>query len=116
MNEVHRRKLFCLTLFLALVAAVLISSPPSMMAQATVSTGSIQGTVSDPTGAVVPDVAITITNKSTGQTLNLTSTSTGTYNSGPLSPGVYVVRVGAKGFKTTEMPVTVQVGVVSPAV
>ncbi|MBZ5538365.1 MAG: TonB-dependent receptor [Acidobacteriia bacterium] len=114
MKELLRRSLCYLAFVLAMVAAVFISSPSPTMAQATVSTGSIQGTVSDPTGAVVPDAAITITNRSTGQALNLTSTSTGTYNSGPLSPGIYVLRVGAKGFKTTEMPVTVQVGVASP--
>ncbi len=113
MKEVPQRNLFFLAFVLALMAGVFISSTSPLMAQATVSTGSIQGTVTDPTGAVVPDAAITITSRSTGQTLNLTSTSTGNFNSGTLSPGAYVVRVGAKGFKTTELVVTVQVGVVS---
>jgi len=35
---------------------------------------------------------------------------TGTYNSGPLVPGEYLVRVVAPGFKTVELPATVQVG------
>src|SRR5208282_4187005 len=34
----------------------------------------------------------------------------GTYSSGALIPGIYVVRVEASGFKTTEVPVNVQVG------
>jgi hypothetical protein len=40
-----------------------------------------------------------------------TSTSSGTYNSGALLPGDYVVRVEAKSFKTVTLPLTIQVGV-----
>ena len=53
-------------------------------AQSTVATGSIQGTVTDPNGAVVPGASITITNKATGQVSKLTSTGGGTYASGAL--------------------------------
>jgi hypothetical protein len=80
-------------------------------AQTTISTGSIVGTVSDPTGAVVPGAKITITDRATGQTLTTNSTSSGTYNSGALLPGNYMVNIGAKGFKTVALPITVQVGV-----
>jgi len=80
-------------------------------AQTTISTGSISGAVTDPSGEVVPGAAVAITNKDTGQTLNFETTSTGTYNSGALTPGNYLVRVSAKGFKTTQTSVTVQVGV-----
>src|SRR5215472_12681676 len=79
--------------------------------QATVSTGSIQGTVEDPNGAVVPGATITITNKATGQSLKLTSSSTGTYASGALQPATYEVRVESKGFRTEVLTVLVQVGV-----
>jgi hypothetical protein len=85
------------------------------VAQTTIATGSIQGTISDPSGAVVPAAHITITSKTTGHTVKLVSSSTGTYNSGPLSPGEYVVRVEAPGFSTMELIVTVQVGVTTPA-
>ncbi len=79
-------------------------------AQSTVATGSIQGTVTDPNGAVVPTAAITITNKATGQTTKLTSSSSGTYASGALIPGEYEVRIEAKGFQTQVLTVPVQVG------
>jgi len=82
-------------------------------AQTTIGTGSISGLVTDPSGAAVPGATVTITNKDTGQVANLQTTSTGTYASGALSPGTYVVRVSATGFKTTQTPVTVQVGVTS---
>src|SRR5258707_7616828 len=79
-------------------------------AQSTVATGSIQGTVTDPNGAVVPNAAITIKNKATGQTSKLTSSSSGTYASGALIPGEYEVRIEAKGFHTQVLTVPVQVG------
>jgi len=79
-------------------------------AQSTVATGSIQGTVTDPNGAVVPNASITITNQSTGQTSKLTSSSSGNYASGALIPGTYTVRIEAKGFQTQVLNVPVQVG------
>ncbi len=100
--------------FLALgltLIALFACIPELVVAQTTVSTGSIQGVIVDPSSAVVPGARITITNKATGQAISLASTATGTYNSGALIPGDYVVRVEAKGFRTVELPVTVQVDV-----
>ncbi len=108
----HNLKVFFLAIGLALVT-LLGPSPLPMVAQTTISTGSIVGTITDPTGAVVPGAKITITSKETGQSISLASTTTGTYNSGALLPGEYTVRVEAKGFKVTELPLTVQVGVTS---
>src|SRR5215469_4054210 len=80
-------------------------------AQTTISTGSIQGTVTDPSGAVVPGATITITNQSTGQALTTATNSSGTYASGALIPGSYTLLVEAKGFKTLTMKTPVEVGV-----
>ncbi len=80
------------------------------MAQTTVSTGSIVGTVSDPAGAVVTGRKVVITNIDTGQAINVSTNSAGTYNSGALNPGNYKVKVSQKGFSTMETPVVVQVG------
>src|SRR5579859_5175476 len=82
-------------------------------AQSTVATGSIQGTVTDPNGAVVPGATVTITNKATGQVNKITSSGSGTYASGALIPGEYEIRVEAKGFKTQVVSATVQVGVIT---
>jgi hypothetical protein len=79
-------------------------------AQSTVGTGSIQGTVTDQTGAVVPNPKVTITNKATAAVIRPGTSATGGYSTGPIQPGDYVVRFEAKGFKTIEEPVTVQVG------
>lgn len=93
----------------ALAITFLLSST-LLLAQTTVGNGSIQGTVTDPSGAVVSGAKITITEKSKGSATHVTTDSRGTYSSGALIPGGYVVRVEASGFKTTEVPVNVQVG------
>jgi Carboxypeptidase regulatory-like domain len=82
-------------------------------AQTTVSQGSIQGTVTDQTNAVLPGVVITITNRATGQTVTVQTSSSGTYNSGGLPVGEYQVRVQAKGFKTAQLVIPVEISVTS---
>lgn len=98
---------------LSLLALIAIFAWVSSVAfaQTTVSQGSIQGTVTDPSGAVVGGAKITITNKANGQVGTTATSSSGTYNSGGLIPGNYTVRVEAKGFKTTEFTLAVQVTV-----
>jgi carboxypeptidase family protein len=102
-----------LLLLIVFVFVLSIASIQPAWAQATISTGSIQGTVTDVNGAVLPNTPVTITNKGTGQTIKLTTSGSGTYASGPLQPGMYEVRVEGKGFSTQVMEVPVQVGVTS---
>jgi hypothetical protein len=95
----------CLTIILTISLAVTVAH-----AQSTVGSGSVIGTVTDPSGAVVAGAKVTISNIDTGQTINLTANQSGAYNSGPLIPGQYKVRVLAKGFQTSETTLTVLVG------
>ena len=92
-----------------LIALILLAST-LLLAQSTVGTGSIQGTVTDQTGAVVSGAKVTITNKGTAAAIRLSASSSGAYSSGPIQPGDYVVRAEAKGFKTAEQGVAVEVG------
>jgi Carboxypeptidase regulatory-like domain len=94
---------------LAASLAILSLAHPSI-AQTTVGTSSIVGTVSDPSGAVVSGAKITIINVATGQLINLTANSFGSFNSGALVPGSYKAQVSAKGFTTTEVSLTVLIG------
>lgn len=96
----------CLTVGLA----INLSLVPPANAQVSTSTGSVSGTIMDPTGGVVAGAKITITDKATGQVIKATSNSAGAYTSGALVPGNYVVRVEAGGFKAAELSVVVQVG------
>ena len=99
-------------LFSGLVVSFLLSSV-LLMAQTTISTGSIQGTVTDPSGAVIGGARVTITRRATGQAVNTQTSSAGAYASGALIPGEYEVRIEASGFKSIQMPITVEVNTTS---
>lgn len=58
----------------------------------------IGGTVTDPSGAVVPNAKVTATNDATGVASHAVTTSAGTYTITDLIPGVYTVRIEAPGF------------------
>jgi hypothetical protein len=95
---------------LVLSTLLLVCFACSGFAQTTVGTGSIVGTIVDPSGAVVDAAKVAITNVATGHVINLTTNSSGAYNSGALIPGIYKVRATTKGFRTTEIGLTVLVG------
>jgi Carboxypeptidase regulatory-like domain len=99
---------------LIIVSALLMISV-GVFAQTTISTGSIVGTVADPTGAVVSGAKVLITNKGTGQVMTTTTTSSGTFASGALTPGEYTVRIEGQGFKTAQLSVVVEVNTTASA-
>src|SRR5215472_3818453 len=86
---------FLIALTMLCVGAV----SPVLYAQGPV--GTLNGTVSDPAGAVVPGAAIVATNNSTGLESKTTSTSSGGYTLPYLPSGTYTIRVSAPGFRTT---------------
>ena len=96
------------TLVLAVVF-VLWSFARAVCAQ-TVGTGSIVGTVSDPSGAVISGARIAITNTDTGRVIKLTTNSAGSFNSGALIPGNYKTQISAGGFRSVEVSTTALVG------
>jgi hypothetical protein len=63
------------------------------------STGTISGTVSDTSGAVIPSASITISNKATGNTRTLTANTEGLFSAPALPAGDYEVRVEVQGFR-----------------
>src|SRR4051794_3286245 len=64
------------------------------------STTQISGTVSDATGASVPNAAISLTNEATGVAQKQTTTDAGLFAFPSIPAGSYSVRVEAKGFRT----------------
>lgn len=75
-----------------------INSRRRRVAQTT--TGSIVGTITDPSGAAVPGAVITVTNEATGiVAIRLTADSSGNYVATTLPLGRYSVTVEATGFK-----------------
>src|SRR3981081_1707039 len=61
--------------------------------------GSIQGTVSDPSGAVIPGASVVATNVATGVKTTRQTTGAGLYVLSPLPSGNYRVSVSAAGFQ-----------------
>ena len=64
--------------------------------------GHIRGTVSDATGAVIPDVTVTLAHEATGVVREVATNSAGAYAFIRLPLGEYSVRTRAEGFKSGE--------------
>ncbi len=79
--------------------AVLITISSLGVGQST--TGSIYGSVADPTGAVVPGATVTVKNVQTGLSETQTSNNSGEYTFTTINPGDYTVTTTAPGFKST---------------
>ena len=66
--------------------------------------GTITGTISDPTGAVVPSATIQVKNTDTGAAYNVGTTNTGNYTLANVPVGTYELTVDASGFKKFVRP------------
>lgn len=98
---------FAFALSLFLIAASL------SFAQNT-NSGDIRGTVTDSSGAVVPEVAVTVANLDTGMTKQLVTNNQGLYDTASILPGKYLITFVKDGFeKLVRGPITVQVGIVT---
>src|SRR6202161_3362094 len=86
-------------LALALLCALFV---PVLMAQSSGTSG-LGGTVTDPSGAAIPNVTVTLTSNTTGQVRNTTTGTDGSYKFSLLPPGDYKVRFTVNGFKTAEV-------------
>src|SRR5665213_4058446 len=97
MNINNQGKKYKVAIFALLLATGLFAALP-MFAQA--SGGTISGTVTDVTNAIIPNAQITIKNLGTGEKRTLNTDKAGFYNAPSLLPGHYQVSATAPGFKT----------------
>src|SRR5579871_3949730 len=88
------------SLRLAAIVCLSLGLPLAGFAQST--SGSITGTVSDQTGALVPTAKVQVINEDTGSVRSTVTTSAGVFNVPSLDVGAYRVRVTATGFTTYE--------------
>ena len=97
-----------------LACTVLLVGAASALGQA-ISTngGSIQGTVTDPSGAAIPAAQIDISAPATGYSHHLTSDSAGFYSLGPLTPGSYTITITAASFQRLKETTVVRTGTVT---
>ncbi len=63
-------------------------------------TASLNGTVTDPTGAVIPGASVALTNQATGASRSTVTADNGGYIFTEVPPGLYTVKVSLPGFKT----------------
>jgi hypothetical protein len=80
--------------FLCGLALILFASLASAQFKA-----SVQGTVTDTSGAIIPEATVTLTNKETNKTQTVTASDAGFYRFSGLAPGKYTLSVEQAGFK-----------------
>jgi outer membrane receptor protein involved in Fe transport len=91
--ESPAQRVLTVTVFVALFATMAIAQSDR---------GALAGTITDSTGAVVPNATITVTGASTGFVYNAVSSSVGSYRIQDMVLGAYNIKVEAAGFKTAE--------------
>jgi hypothetical protein len=96
-NIVFVAKPFCLRFLFVLLIALIVFSGSTFAQQTT-----IRGTITDPSGSVVPNVNITITNTDTGVSTVIPTNDAGQYVAVDLQIGHYKVKAESKGFKVAE--------------
>lgn len=99
---------------LCLAFVTVVSQPNNALGQAiSVNGGSIQGTITDQSGAIIPNAQITVTRADTGFSRGLQTDASGVFAVGPLNPGTYVVTVQAAGFQVLKVTTVVRTGTVT---
>src|SRR5215472_1922311 len=100
-----RRLQFCLAVF-ALLALTCTGF-------AQIQNGQFTGTVTDPSGAAVPNAKVTVTNQATNLSIVTTTNQSGQYTAKELPPGTYKAVAEASGFRTvTDTNLTINAGTI----
>jgi hypothetical protein len=97
------------------VAALFLLFAAVLPSFAQTSTGAINGSVTDPTGAVVPDSPVTLLNTATGAKQQTKASASGVFHFELLDVGTYRVTAAPQGFSETTVVVPVKLGQVSVA-
>ena len=95
-----KRKIFTCGRGFAILLAFLICGPTGLHAQLAVTTATLSGSVTDPTGAVVPHAVVKLTSKLNGVSRTYTTDSAGRYTFPQLAPSTYSLSIVANGFET----------------
>jgi hypothetical protein len=93
----------------AVLAVMALLVPGVVLAQSTI-TGAVAGTVTDQSGAVLPDVPVTIKSVDQGFSTSTKTNAQGFYQFQLINPGTYAITVAAANFKTLTTTTTVSVG------
>src|SRR5512138_1287284 len=88
------------------IATILFSANSLLFGQARI--GSLQGVVKDPTGALVPDAKVTVTQPVTGYRQTVQTDAQGSFKLVNVPFNTYKVRVEAPGFQPAEQSVDLE--------
>src|SRR5665213_2468172 len=95
-----------------LAASILIFNIGALRLSGQAATATIQGTVTDASGAAVPDAKVTIKNAGTGATVNANTNAQGRFSVSYINPGTYDMDATKAGFQTAARKgLTINVGV-----
>ncbi|HXI92865.1 MAG TPA: TonB-dependent receptor [Blastocatellia bacterium] len=97
-----------LVLFFTMTAFSLTGNLPLALAQSLGTAGTIEGVVTDPTGAVVPGASVKIENRITGYQRTTSTDSNGAFRFDNIPPNNYQVTVSATGFGAAQQQVEVR--------
>src|SRR5690349_18122442 len=89
--------------FTAMLPVLLLIVAATVLNGQTATTGLISGTVSDPSGASVPNATVEVTNVATGNTQKQSVNATGQYVFPNVVPGDYTLKITAQGFRTASI-------------
>jgi hypothetical protein len=93
------------------LAMALLLVLPALGAYAQYENGSLVGSIHDSSGAVIPNVNVTVTNNATGIVSNVTTNASGDYEVPSLRYGIYTVTAKAAGFSdAVAKDITISVG------
>jgi hypothetical protein len=105
------------TIVLALGTSILgVTALPTPAAYAqTLVSGDVTGTLTDSTGAAIPNAQIVLKSPATGETRTVTTNGAGSFRVPLLKPGPYTVTATLAGFQTTSTQINVSAGQVADA-
>jgi hypothetical protein len=98
-DEIRSSSLARFSACLTLLFVSVLSLTPMMNAQSVA--GRLVGTVTDPTGAMLPGAVVTVTNRGTGNHVSAKAGASGEYAVFPIEPGDYDISVQKEGFRTS---------------
>jgi len=96
-----------------LAALILLALTGAQLSAQTIVTGELAGTVTDPSGAPIPNITVTAKSDAYGAVRTATTNQQGEYHLPLLRPGSYTLSAVAPGFAKTQLNATVALGQVS---
>src|SRR4029077_8578618 len=90
---------FAICTFLIAVACTL----PAVSWAQTATTGTVIGTISDPSGAAIADATVVLRNRATNNQVTQTTNGAGQYTFVNVAPGEYEVNVKKEGFRSSNV-------------